>query len=309
MEELVLKDPKEVLGSKPLKLYGPKMGLLLKLTQAKGNSYQIHVRNKDETTRWLFKPESWYYFEPGVLTLGVNRGVDWEAYRMTCLRINDLAFSLSEKVKSGNIEVDDARVELNDYIANHNPEAYVNRITVGPGQVVDLSACGIHHSWEEDETIAPLGNVLFEVQKNVYDPVSTIRAYDKGKIKDNGSIRELQIEDYFNYIDRSETANNPNNHFRDTKVIKQTNNLTVKNAFNTTEYSMDEIILNGLIEDEVFTTSGSFHHLFVRSGKIEVQTDNTKLTVTRGFSAFIPANTGGYRVTADKEAVILKTYI
>ena len=305
INDLIALDPKKVLGTEYVKKFGPTMKVLIKFTQAKGNSYQIHVRQK--TGSWLPKPESWYYFEPGLITLGVKKGIDWDTYKAVCVSINELAHEMSRQVTAGILSHQDAQNQLAGFIAKHNPERFVNIVETHKDQAIDLSSCGIHHSWEEDNQRFPLGIVLYEVQENVFDDISTIRNFDKGKIKEDGSIRQLHIDDYFTYIDRSDEANNPENHTVHTKVVRQDTTSIVKQIFLTPRYSMQEVALFERYND---STGGTFHHLFVKSGDVQVITTDTTLTVSQGYSVFMPASTGSYSVKPlASDSVMLKTYV
>ena len=56
-------------------------------------------------------------------------------------------------------------------------------------------------------------------------------------------------------------------------------------------------------------TKDTFHHLFVKKGQIDLKTSSSILTITAGFSAFIPANTNHYQLTTKATSEVLKTYI
>lgn len=311
INSLIKKDPLFTLGSKMLKIHGKKMNILIKFTQAKGNSYQIHIKQKMPGVKWVPKPESWYFLEPGLITLGIKENVDWENYHRICTLINEKAKDTSLKIRKKKLIIKNARNELRNFINKHNPEKFVNRIKLEKNQAVDLSACGIHHSWEENSSEFPLGNIVYEAQVNAYDPNSVIRSFDKGKIKEDGSIRTIHVDEYFKYVDRSEKANNPDLHFTDTKPLEKSKNFSVTQVLSTKDYSMQEISIKDIIKNNYTQTNNSFHHLFVRDGKIIVETKDEKFIISRGFSLFVPANCGQYliRPYKTKEVVILKTYI
>ncbi len=301
--DLIETDPEGVLGTRYTKVFGPRVKTLIKFTQALGNSYQIHVQKPSGT--WLPKPESWYYFEPGLITLGTKTGVNWSAYESVCRQINETAKTLSERARTGAITVEEAQRLLADFVSAHDPQEFVNVLRIEKNQGVDLSDCGLHHSWEEAEDL-PLGNVLYEVQESVYDDVSTIRSFDKGKMKADGSIRPVQIDEYFAYIDRSQDANDPANHMIKTKTDSaEQKQLTFSNS----RYVMDQLIVKNPYQ-EILTDT--FHHIFVKDGAIELSTTDGELILTKGYSAFIPAKVGTYQLkttTEAGEATILRTYL
>lgn len=304
--DLIKISPQEVLGRKYVSVHGEKMSTLIKVNQGKGNSYQIHVSKP--SGKWLPKPESWFFFENGLVTLGAKKGIDWEKYHQVCQKIDELAKSLGDQVKQDKIEFEDARSQLKTFIEDNNPEQFVNLLEIKKDQAIDLSKMGgIHHSWEEDDTICPRGNVIYEVQQNVYDSTSTIRSFDKGKIKNHGNTRDLQIDDYFKYVNHSPEANDPSNHIiHNMENVRSGNNYSVDQVFLSDKYAMQKINFKRSYQDE---TTESFHHLFAKDGDFTLIYEDTKLTITRGYSVFIPAITGHYRLesTSDQNTV-LKTY-
>jgi mannose-6-phosphate isomerase class I len=131
------------------------------------------------------------------------------------------------------------------------------------------------------------------------DPASTIRSFDKGKIKDDGSIRKIHIEDYFKYLDTDPIHNN----LQKMTPKKQGNRLL------TTEfYCLDILEVNDEIID---LTRDSFAHLFVREGKVLVESESKeKIFLTKGFSCFIPETVGRYKIKPfEKGSVVLKAFI
>ncbi|MCA9385997.1 hypothetical protein KC717_05105, partial [Candidatus Dojkabacteria bacterium] len=141
--------------------------ILIKFTQAKGNSYQIH--SKFKSGDYLPKQESWYFFAKGKITLGLREGVDVKQYQAICESIYEKTQELSKAVQKKKMKVDDARLELKRFIELNNPEQFVNVLTPEADTIVSNTIGGIHHSWEEDNTVIPDGNIVFEVQQDVSD--------------------------------------------------------------------------------------------------------------------------------------------
>lgn len=271
---------------------------LIKLNQSNGNSFQLHIKKGIPHDRWLPKPETWYYFEDGLVTFGVKKGVALSDYKNACEEIEREMKSLSSQVKAGQISLDDAKKKSKEFIGKVNPWQYVNSHVVKKHSVVDPSAGGIHHSWEEDLENYPLGNVLYEIQKDVMDPVCTIRSFDKGKFKSDGSIREIHVSDYFKYLDSSEVHNDIGK-----MTPKRNGNSLIRNE----DYALDILEVDGEISDE---TKGFYSHLFVRDGKVEVTAPDGKVTVTEGHSCFIPENVLTYSVRSlAGKSVLLKAHI
>lgn len=274
------------------------MRLLIKFTQSLGNSFQLHVKQDVIDEKWKPKAESWYYFEPGYLSFGIRNGISIDEYKDTCIRIAGFMEKLSREVVAGKKSLDEARAIAKNFISANDPHRFVNLYESRKFEVIDPSLGGIHHSWEENPEKFPLGNVLYEIQDDVMDPVSTIRCFDQGKIKEDGSVRELNIEDYFKYLDTNPENNNP-------RMIRQRAN--GENVIKTSKYSMDVIKLT---KSRLLDTEGKFNHLFVQDGEVEVRSGEGAIKISKGFSCFIPKLVGKYELTPLVDgSVILKTYI
>ncbi len=274
------------------------MPLLIKINQAYGNSFQLHIKPGTAHPHWKPKPESWFYFEPGLVTFGLKKGINIEDYKRVCHEINDMMSRLSNQIKAGEKSFEDARKESAEFIAACDPHQYVNLHETQKDSIIDLSMGAIHHSWEEDRTRYPQGNVVYEVQQDVMDPLCTIRSFDQGKFKSDGSIRKIHIDDYFQYIDADPAHNDIANGAR----AREGNSI-----LKTPYYSMDIIETDSQSSQ---TTGNSFAHLFVKEGSVEVNTDHGMVRVGTGHSCFLPHEAGFYKIKSMQgKAVVLKTYI
>lgn len=311
VSQLIVEDPEKVLGRKVLDEHGHSVEIMIKFTQAKGNSYQVHASNPEPESRWLPKPESWYYLEPGLATLGLKDVTNWREYKQVCELIYEESKLISKAIVQQNISLEEGRQQLAQFIKKHHPVKYVNLVQVAKHAAIDLSTGGTHHSWESNQQTHPQGNILYEVQKNVYDPDCTIRSFDAGKIKDDGTVRALHIEDYFAALNKQVDNNIPDKHYTKGNLLKKTSTYTAKSIFGTSHYSMDEITFSKAVNNKFTTTTDSFHHLFVTKGNIKLQVNSENWTISRGYSIFIPASTGKYSVTPfkAKSATILKTFL
>lgn len=263
------------------------MPLLIKLTQAKGNSYQLHVKQSDANDRWQPKAESWYYFEPGLLTCGIKNGVSINDYKKLCVDIDNLMHDLSQKVIRKEMDIEVARQIATDFIKLNNPLDFVNLVEAKKFDIFDMSAGGLHHSWQD------AGNILYEIQQDRMDPVSTLRCFDQGKIKDDGSIWEINIDDYFKYLDTTAETN-------DVTKIK-------KDKLVTPYYAMDVIDVNQKLK---LNKANSFVHFYVREGDVIVETSEGKVRMTTGYSCFVMQEASDVLITPnDINSVVLKTYI
>lgn len=297
LSDLINQNPSEILGKKIFEKFG-KMPLLIKLNQASGNSFQLHPKTGQIHKRWQAKPESWYFLEDGYISCGIQKNTDVAAYKKVCVNIAEKMRELSKQVKSGAKTVDQARTEAQAFIKTKNPWQFVNRFDVKKYDLIDISGGGVHHSWEENTEKYPLGNIVYEVQIDVMDEFCTIRSFDQGKIKDDGSIREIHIDDYFQFLDSTPEANNFNN----LKRQRQGNKL-----LQTPYYSLDILKITDECKEIM---NDSFHHLYVQEGDIKVISAHGSVRVTTGHSCFIPANTKDYTITVNgAKSVVLKTYI
>lgn len=274
------------------------MPLLIKMNQAFGNSFQLHIKPGTTHPHWKPKPESWYYFEPGYVTFGIKKGIDIEEYKRVCHEINNKMAELSNQIKAGEKSLEDAKKESAEFIAARDPHQYVNMHETQKDSIVDLSGGAIHHSWEEDRARCPQGNIVYEVQLDVMDPLCTIRSFDQGKFKADGSIRRIHIDDYFEYIDTDPEHNDIANGTR----VRQGDSI-LKTPF----YIMDIVETDHEVSG---TTGKSFVHLFVREGMVEVSCDGGMVRVGTGHSCFLPAEVGFYKIKSmGGKVVVLKTFI
>jgi len=297
LADLITTDPDAVLGKRIAHKYGNKMPLLLKFTQALGNSFQLHISDGVKNDHWKPKPESWYYFEPGLITCGIKEGADWGAYQGAVTKLDTEMQLVAARVRDGSLGREEATVLIDQLVKDANPWQYVNVVRVEKGTLIDLSPCGIHHSWEEDLASIPLGNVLYEIQLNVMDDVATLRSFDKGKMSKEGKLRPLQIAEYFTYADRSPAANDPKTHMREAKELAKTDTYAHDRILETKYYSMDRVSF--VRSDAAFESAiDTFRHIFVKAGSIMVTAGGTPVTVTTGHSVFVPAGCASYKITS-----------
>ncbi len=310
ISQLIGQDKEKVLGTNSISKSQGELKTLIKFTQAKGNSFQIHVKAKTKSDKWLPKPESWYYFENGIATLGIKDLSKLDNYKNAVIKIDSGIKLISDKFKNKKISLEEAKMLINKLISDNNIYDFINLVRVPANSIVDLSQGGVHHSWEEDESL-PKGNIVYEVQADVMDHMSTIRSFDKGKMNDDGNVRPLQINDYFRYLDTSAQNNNPQTLLKKRKALFQDNNLQVSEVFATEYYNLNELELKSKATNQYTDTQGkSFHHLFVKDGELEYQDVKVTLTVSPGHSIFIPAGVGRYSLkNQTSQTTVLQTFI
>lgn len=296
LDALIKQDPSGVLGANVVAKTGVVMPLLIKFTQAKGNSFQLHKIPTVDDGAWIPKAESWYFFEKGKITFGLASSTDISAYKASTLRIETHMKDLSQKVIGKVLDISVARKNASDFIRRENPWKYVGVFPLEKGSLIDLSGGGLHHSWEEDPTL-PFGNVVYEVQQDVADDDTTIRSFDQGKIKDDGTIRTIHIEDYFRHIDTDPIRND---------ITHATRHADKETLLSTVYYSMDEL---HIAQEKILTITNSFEHIFVKEGDVSIEAGGVTVRITKGHSCFIPFAVGSYVVKPTIPSVLLKTFI
>lgn len=297
LTDLIQENAEQVLGKKILQKYG-KMPLLIKINQASGNSFQLHIKPGLNHPRWKPKAESWYYLEDGLVTCAVKKSADLASYKAICHEINNEMRRLSQKVVAKETSLDEAQKSAKTFISQKNPWQFVNLHEMKKHSLLDLSLGGLHHSWEGNKEEYPLGNVLYEIQQDVMDPVCTIRAFDQGKFKTDGTIREIHIDDYFDFLDTDTDHNRIQNLTR----VKQGTKL-----LSTVNYSLDILEVDDILTDH---TGDSFCHLYVREGTVAISTTDGEVQLTQGHSCFIPHYADTYHIkTNGQKSVLLKAFI
>ena len=305
LHTLIETNPAGILGQKVLDKFGPDLSLLIKLTQAKGNSFQVHLPEGQTLGHWVPKPEAWFYLAPGLYTFGLKAGTDFEAYSRVLHTIDDEMGRLSREVLGGRFTVEEARTQAKQRIQTLDPFAYVNLVEAQTDDVIDLTAGGIHHSWEDDSARFPDGNLVYEVQVDVPDSKCSMRGFDKGKILDDGTLRPTHVKDYLATINQDAAHNQLSQHIRKPEVITDNNGAKVESLFRTAHFNTDRLTLAAGASLAQSLADG-FHHVFVHTGTATVNGH----TLAQGRSYVFPAAMGEYTLTAgSKDAALLKTYL
>jgi mannose-6-phosphate isomerase class I len=272
--------------------------ILIKLTQALGNSFQLHTKPQNQNSRWQSKAETWFFLKDGLATLGIKPQCNLQQYQRVCLEIDTQMQKLSQNIQQKTISLTLAKQTAANLIKKLNPWQFVNLVKIKKNQVVDLSACGIHHSWEENAQVIPEGNIVYEIQQDVADEISSIRSFDKGKFKNDGTIRPVHIDDYFVNLDTKLENNSPSNLIKTPKG---------ENIIANKYYYLDILNLN---KNRSFKNKNLFHHLFVSEGEIEIYAQEEKLILPQGFSCFIPQAVTHYTlICRQPKTIVLKSYI
>ncbi len=305
LSDLIAQDPKALLGQPVLDAFGPDLSLLIKLTQAKGNSFQVHLPEGETLGHWVPKPEAWFYLAPGLYTFGLKAGTDFTAFSRVLQSIDEEMHRLSQEAKAGRRTVEDARAQAQQRIQTLDPYAYVNMVEAQTDDVIDLTAGGIHHSWEQDDARFPDGNLVYEVQLDVPDDLCSMRGFDKGKFLDDGGVRPTHVTDYLATINQDPAHNDIARHGRRPQVMEDLGDAKTETLFHTPYFNLDRLTLAASASLGQ-SLAGGFHHLFMHQGTAQIG----GATLEQGRSYVIPAMLGEYTLqTSDAPAVILKTYL
>lgn len=307
LQEMITADPVAVLGKKGSDRGWESMQVLIKFTQAQNNSYQVHVKPGKAFGKWQPKPESWYYLEKGKATLGLADPSKVEEYKARCLAIDQKAQSLSQQIKAGTKSLADAKSELQTFIDQDHPRRFVNTVAIEKDAVIDLSQGGTHHSWEVDASL-PEGNIVYEVQVDVMDDFCTIRSFDQGNIKSDGSVRPLAIDDYFQALDLDATMNTPAHFLQNTPTIQDGAN--IRTLFQNQYYVTERLEFSGKYHGKYTTTDQSFHHIYALDGNIQIEIDHKTWNLEAGWSFFVPAAVPSYSLeVASGQGKVLITHL
>lgn len=305
LAELLRADAVGWLGQKVVNKFGQNLSLLIKLTQAKGNSFQVHLPEGKHRGHWEPKPEAWFYLAPGLYTFGLKSGASFEAFSRILHTIDGEMERLSEEVNTGKRTVDDARAQAHQRIQTLDPYAYVNVVEAHTDDIVDLTPGGIHHSWEEDDTRFPEGNLVYEVQVDVPDNLCSMRGFDKGKFLDDGSLRPTHVADYLGTIEPDPEHNELARHIQRPQIISEENGAKVEALFRTPYFNLDRLTLAPGTSLRQSLADG-FHHVFVYAGRASLGA----AALAQGQSYLLPAALGEYTLqAADQPVVLLKTYL
>lgn len=304
LADVIASDPEGVLGKGVVAKYGSDISLLIKLTQAKGNSFQVHLPEGKALGHWLPKPEAWFYLAPGLYTFGLSMERSFEEFANALVEIDVEMRRLSDEAVAGKISVNKARAVAREFIAARNPYQYINMIKAHTDDIVDLTAGGIHHSWEEDSDRYPDGNLVYEVQIDVQDEYCSMRGFDKGKFLDDGKLRATHVADYLATIEQDSYHNDLRLHIKKPLIVGEAFGARTESVFRTPYFWLDRITL-GENASSVQSSNLEFHHLFVFDGMLKIGDD----TLGKGESYLIPGSVGWYRMSASHGAVVFKTYL
>ncbi|MBT3181900.1 MAG: hypothetical protein HN337_05255 [Deltaproteobacteria bacterium] len=155
---------------------------------------------------------------------------------------------------------------------------------------------------------------LTEKRKSVLvltDDNSSIRGFDKGKFRNDGSLRSLDLDSYFKFIAREKKMNSPQSAIVKPRAFNSSEGLILKYIFATNQYAFtvietskknDEQIYAKSFSEKFCNTHDSYHHIYVDAGPalISFEDDFDPVTVEEGYSVFLNAQLGKYGVNPAK---------
>lgn len=181
---------------------------------------------------------------------------------------------------------DISKEEFEKAIKENTLTEVVNEISVKKGDVLFIEPGTMHAIGK--------GIIIAEIQQrsNV-----TYRIYDFGRLGTDGKPRELHIEKAL-----------------DVTNLKKQKNLTVDYEFTDFQNSKKAILADCpyfhveliKLKDKLNlgTNEESFHSLLILDGKCNVITENSILSIEKGDSVFMPANTGKYQILGTADIIL-----
>lgn len=304
LRELIAESPEAILGRDVVTVHGSELNLLIKLTQAKGNSFQVHLPEGTTLKHWRPKPEAWFYLGPGLFTFGLRAGRRYEEFSSALLQIDRVMQDLSREVTEGRLTVEAARTRAAHEIEKHDPYQYVNTVEARTDDIIDLTAGGIHHSWEEDNERFPMGNLVYEVQIDVPDDSCSMRGFDKGKFLENGRVRPTHTVDYLATVSQDPEYNDLSRWIKSPELVASDSAQKREALFRTRYFNLDRLTVHAGMSVEIDATQG-VQHLFVFSGYGSINGH----FIRPGQSYIVPAAAGkAFIVGGTNPLVILQTW-
>lgn len=176
--------------------------------------------------------------------------------------------------------------ELIAAAAEERLEPHLNVVNVKAGDII-YNPAGTVHAINE-------GIFLFEIQQA---SDLTYRLYDYGRRDSKGNLRDLHLEKAAEVADRSVGVRA----YLEPKALGPQR----LELMRTPHFATERWEVAGSTEET--TTPGSVELFTVLSGEVTIQAGATKLTLTQGASAVLPAALGRYRVAG--EGVMLRCYV
>lgn len=171
-------------------------------------------------------------------------------------------------------------------IENGSVEEMLNYVPVKKGDVFFIPS-GLVHA-------IGAGILLAEIQQNSN---ITYRVYDYNRLGKDGKPRDLHVKDALNVIvNRSDAEINE---IRFSKGDCDDTTLASCEYFKVNKYNIDG-------EISLFTDKNSFNSLLCLDGNGYIEYNDSKYSISKGDSYFIPANIGKYSIFGNGEFILSK---
>lgn len=180
-------------------------------------------------------------------------------------------------------------------VSQGNIESCLNKITVFPGDVINIPA-GLVHA-------IGAGIVLAEIQQN---SDTTYRVYDYDRTDASGNKRPLHIEKALEVIDFNFHKRSENRPGKVQGLTVQLDKDTERKYLVANQYFAVELdTIRGMMEE--IADGSKFYIYFITEGSGEILYGQGSVPITRGESLLIPATLGRYSLKGDLKA--LKAYV
>ena len=155
------------------------------------------------------------------------------------------------------------------------------------------------------------------------DDNSSIRGFDKGKFKAGGTLRPLDVDTYFDNIDRTPEANIPEQAIVKPEVQRLDGGTIRRYGFDTSMYAFTVIETSKPNPEREFrrsfhgpftTSSESYHHIYADAGPVLItfESGRAPAILNKGYSVFLSGSMGAYGINpleAGRSAVAAVTYV
>ena len=155
------------------------------------------------------------------------------------------------------------------------------------------------------------------------DDNSSIRGFDKGKFKADGTVRPLDVDTYFDHIDRRPEVNIPDQAIVKPKVRQLAEGTIRRYDFDTGLYAFTVLETSKPNPERSFRQSfhgrftsatDSYHHIYADEGPVLItfESGHAPVAVSKGYSVFLSGSTGVYGInplSAGRPAVVAIAYV
>jgi hypothetical protein len=192
------------------------------------------------------------------------------------------------------------------------------------GLYIDLAGTAVHQKPISLAEFAGL-NLIRKRERVIVltDDNSSIRGFDKGKFKADGSLRPLDVDTYFAYIDRRPEANIPERAIVKPDVRRLAEGTIRRYDFATGMYAFTVLETSKPNPGREFSRSfhgrfsaatDSYHHIYADRGPVLITFESGRepAELRQGYSVFLSGSMGEYGINplaAGRSATVAVTYV